>query len=137
MASVYNDSFVAPVTLRARSDNFSGKRVHIFSKASLGGVGMMVQQGKQTLSSNVGIGEVEVMLPFGISAHFAHAEYKSKGINISMWKCPMTEEHADEMEQFAQNLIDVGSLTSATPNALKKKAEETRKPPCSRKKCKA
>ena len=47
------------------------------------------------MSSNVGIGEVEVMLPFGISAHFTHAKYNSKGINTTMWKCPMTEEHAD------------------------------------------
>ena len=130
MASVYNDSFVAPVELRARNDSFRGKRVHIFSKASLGGVGMKIKDGKQTLSSNVGMGEVEVMLPFGISAHFSEAAYKSKGINMEMWKSPMTEKHADDMEKFAQNLIDVG-------NMLKKTAEKTKKDAIAKKKRKA
>ena len=116
----YKDSFVAAVQLRARQDDFDGKRVHIYSKKTGDGVGMMMKQGNQVLFDNVGIGQVEVMLPFGISAHFTKAGYKKKGININMWKCPMTEKHADEMDKFAQNLIDVGT-------ELKNKAEKIKR----------
>ena len=123
----YKDSFVAAVELRARQDNFDGKRVHIYSKKTNDGVGMMMKQGNQVLFDNVGIGQVEVMLPFGISAHFTEPVYKKKGINVNMWKSPMTEKHADEMDTFAKNLIDVGTELKNKAEKIKKTAEKKKR----------
>ena len=123
----YKDSFVAAVQLRARQDNFDGKRVHIYSTKTGDGVGMMMKQGDQVIFDNVGIGQVEVMLPFGISAHFTEAGYKKMGINLNMWKSPMTEKHADEMDTFAQNLIDVGTELKNKAEKIMKTAEKKKR----------
>lgn len=121
------DSFVANVELLSRADNYHGKRVHIYKKSEAG-VGMMIKQGNQVLSNNVGIGDVEVVLPFGISAHFSEAGlYKKKGINASMWKTQMTEAHVKDMELFAQNLINVGNELKKTADKIKKTAEKKKR----------
>ena len=109
--------FVANVEVRERPDTFDGKRVHIYHKH---GICMMIKEGNKVLS-NVPVGEVEVILPFGISAYFnAEGLYHKQGINSKMWKTQMTETHGKEMNKFAENLIDIGS-------ALKKKAEKIKK----------
>ena len=88
---------------------------------------MLMKQGNHVLFDNVGIGQVEVMLPFGISAHFTEPVYNKKGINVNMWKSPMTEKHADEMDMFAQNLIDVRTELKNNAEKIKKTAEKKKR----------
>lgn len=116
-------SFVAKVELRSRADNYHGKRVHFYKKSE-SGVGMMVKQDNQVLSNHIGFGDVEVVLPFGISAHFTSLDlYKKRGIQANIWKSQMTEDHAKDMDTFAQNLIDVGNKLKKTSDKIKKTVE--------------